>query len=286
VKQPDDLKPLLDPVETVENIPGYDEFELDLEHVLRQQLPGKFFGDVAKLTEENIRKIPEKAKGAYVLYELGNDGWIPVYAGKTDARHGFRNRLGRHRDTIHHRKNLNEARIGFRAVRILVFSNFDVEAILIDEIQKKNEAYLLWNTSGFGSNDPGHNRETQEPADFDKEHPINIDEPLDWAKPGSHNVHELLVRLKDDLPYTLRYETDPVTGGSGKKKKYAKHTVGHAELRDISITVPSGVSITTRLLLTLIVTQLRGKQWVATIFPDRVILYKSTTQYPFALETI
>ena len=44
-------------------IPGYNEFELDVESVLREQLPAFFEGiDLAPLTHDNVEKIPQGAK--------------------------------------------------------------------------------------------------------------------------------------------------------------------------------------------------------------------------------
>ena len=101
---------------------------MDVESVLREQLPAFFSTiDTAPLTHENVQNLPSGAKGAYVLFHLGR----PVYAGKTDARHGFRNRLERHWYTLQHRHNLQIGDMGFKAVRVMVFSNFDVETILI-----------------------------------------------------------------------------------------------------------------------------------------------------------
>lgn len=255
---------------------GYVEYEIDVEKVLRQELPDVIAKTaVAPLTLEAIAAMPERAKGAYVLFENGH----PVYAGKTDTRHGFRSRLARHFHTIQDRQGLDPASIGFKAVRILVFSNFDVEAILIKELRAKDPSALLWNFSGFGSNDPGHNRETQEPADFDKGRPVDIDKPVDLPFTGaSVGVVELLVGLKDRLPYTFRYETDVDDGGKAKR-----YTVGHADQRDApAIQLPHG-PVTVRTALGLILKTL-PRTWRATIFPDRVILYREKATYPYARE--
>lgn len=255
---------------------GYVEYEIDVEKVLRQELPDVIAKTtVAPLTLEAIAAMPERAKGAYVLFENGH----PVYAGKTDTRHGFRSRLARHFHTIQDRQGLDPATIGFKAVRILVFSNFDVEAILIKELRAKDPSALLWNFSGFGSNDPGHNRETQEPADFDKEHPVDIDKPVDLPFTGSSvGVVELLVGLKDRLPYTFRYETD--VDESGKAKRY---TIGHVDQRDAPAIQLQQGPVTVRTALELIL-QALPRTWRVTIFPDRVILYREKVTYPYARE--
>ncbi len=254
---------------------GYAEFEIDIERVLRNELPQAVAdAQLAPLTAEAVNAIPEGSKGAYVLFLDGH----PVYAGKTDTRHGFRDRLNRHAFTIQNRRNLDADRIAFKAIRILVFSNFDVEAILIDAMRIADKTALIWNNSGFGSNDPGHNREGQRPADFDLNHPINIDRPLHLLAPGPHDLLPMLIELKRQLPYDFRYETDP-SPESDKPTSYRK---GHAHHRMApAILVEEGD--TTRTLLRKAMGAL-PQGWRTTVFPGRVILYNESTQYKYALE--
>lgn len=264
-------------------IPGYQEFELDIERVLREQLP-TFFDTLkaAPLTQSNVQAIPPKAKGAYLLLHKG----IPVYAGKTDARHGFRSRLERHWFTIQHRIGLDLKDVEFKAVRVMVFSNFDVEAILIKRMRATVPGSLEWNDSGFGSNDPGHNREGQAPAEIDERWPIDIDKELENVGPsGPRDLLPLLVQLKGSLPYTFRYETELLGKKKNGKPHYAKHTAGHPDHRSRSIDIPTG-PVTVRLLLRLVVDALPSSQWQATVFPNRVILYKENVGYPYAREII
>ena len=95
---------------------------------MRTELP-KYFDALAAepLIEANISKIPKNAQGAYMLFLNG----VLVYVGKTDAQAGFRSRLSRHFHNIQHRKNLNPLDVGFKAIRIFVFSN--LETMLIEE---------------------------------------------------------------------------------------------------------------------------------------------------------
>lgn len=263
-----------------DHIRGYNEFELDIENVLRAQIPN-YFDQIsdAPLTQKNVLALPEKAKGAYMLLHEN----CPVYAGKTDSRHGFRDRLLRHWHTLQYRKNLNIADMSFKAVRVMVFSNFDVETILIEEMRKRSSEYLQWNDSGFGSNDPGHNRENQETAKFDVDYPIDIDHPLDnVVQAGRYNLRDLLVQAKENLPFLLRYETD-ATNRNGKKVVYAHHRVGHADQRNVEVEVPNDMP-TMRELMTIAVGALPG--WRATVFPGRVILYRGQANYTFATEHI
>lgn len=254
---------------------GYVEYEIDIEKVLRNELPLVVEAvPIAPLTMDEVMAIPAGAKGAYVLFEDGH----PVYAGKTDTTHGFRQRLGRHAETIQHRHNLDPATIGFKAIRILVFSNFDVEAILIKALRKANPAALAWNTSGFGSNDPGHNRETQEPAAFDVARPIDIDRPLGMTS-GTYAPLELLIALKDGLPYLLRFQTDHLPG-----KRYPEHyRKGHADQRAADPLVIDEADTMRAILQKTLAILPDG--WRVTVFPDRVILYKEPTTYQYALES-
>ncbi len=249
------------------SIPGYDEFELDVEKVLREQLP-PFFDDVqpATLTPENIQLLPPRAKGAYLLLRDG----VEVYAGKTDARHGFRNRLERHHYSIQHRRGLDSESVSFKAIRIWVFSALDVENLLINELKNRRAGVLAWNFSGFGSNDPGRKREGQKPADFDLEFPIDVVRPLPFMSAGEYTIHDVLQALKNGLPYLLRFQT-----GEG-----LAHS-GHDEYRDRDVRLPtSGMSALE--VMKIIVNGLPDDSWQATIFPSRIILYKKKEDFEFA----
>lgn len=256
---------------------GYVEYEIDIEKVLRDELPEVVARiEQAPLTAASVNAIPEGAKGAYVLFVNG----YPVYAGKTDTRHGFRDRLNRHAFTIQNRKNLDPSTIAFKAIRILVFSNFDVEAILIDTMRKADEGALAWNDSGFGSNDPGHNREGQQPASFDISYPINIDRQLNLFMAGTHAVLPLLIKLKRHLPYDFRYETDLKPGTDDKYISFRK---GHLDQRQApEVEVADGD--TTRTLLSKIMAALPAG-WRTTVFPGRVILYKEDKRYRYEMES-
>lgn len=256
---------------------GFVEYEIDIERVLRNDLP-RVVEDTepAPLTTKAVDAIPAGAKGAYVLLVNG----YPVYAGKTDTKHGFRERLARHAFTIQNRRNLDPATITFKAIRILVFSNFDVEAILIKEMRKADKKALRWNYSGFGSNDPGHNREGQKPAEFDLQYPVNIDRRLNLVKPGKYAVLPLLVALKYHLPFNLRYETDLKAGSDDEYVDYRK---GHADQRTASAVVVDDED-TTRTLLCKIMSAL-PPGWRTTVFPGRVILYRDDKTYRYELES-
>ena len=240
---------------------AYQEFELDLKRALLDYLPPVLDNlQPAALTKEHVLSLPEAAQGVYMLLE----GGVPMYIGKTDAKHGFRNRLLRHFWTLSARQNINLAEVQYKAVRILVFTTVNVEKAMIDHYLGSNE--MSWQNSGFGSNDPGHRREGQKPSVFDKKYPVNIDMPLDFVAPGERTALELLIELKEGLPFDLRYEADPGVDGSHQ------HTTGHADQRENRLNVPTR-GMTLRELLKVVIVPAMPDGWTATVFPGRVILY-------------
>jgi hypothetical protein len=242
--------------------PGYGEFEIDIEEVLRQTLPSALMQvEAAPLNQAAVNRVPLGAKGAYMLF-LHEDR---VYAGKTDTRHGFRERLSRHAQSVQHRVGLNPADVHFKALRILVFSAFDVEAILINEVRRLYPNALRWNDSGFGSNDPGRKRDDGEPADFDKKFPIDIDIELQGISTEDLTVSRLLRAAKAASPYLLR----------------------HGQLQDYADTpiFPPHRPWTMRCILET-VSNVLPSDFQVTIFHGRVILYRENKNYEFAREVM
>jgi len=259
--------------------PGYGEFEIDIPAVFKKQLP-EILEQIpdAPLTLRTILALPEKAQGGYVLLMNGER----VYVGKTDAAAGFQSRLRRHWDNVQHRIGLDPNLVTFKAVRIMVFHNFDVEDILIRRYAEIDGKPLAWNLSGFGSNDPGHGRERQAPAPFDIQYPIDIDRPLEVGA-GAESVLSLLIRLKDELPYVLRYGTDP-SPTTKKPHRMAHYRKGHGDQREAYVTLPKDLMTLREIMIAVIETLPSG--WLCTVFPDRVILYKEPILYPHARFTI
>ncbi len=250
---------------------GYGEFEVDIAALMRASLPA-YFDDLTAvpLVPENIMEIPPQAQGAYLLLLNGTI----VYVGKTDAQAGFRYRLIRHFNNIQHRKKLDPKEVSFKAVRVFVFNMFDLETMLIEEYTRTANLRPIWNTSGFGSNDPGHRREGQDPAIFDVRHPIDIDREITAVEPGTHDVLFVLLQLKSALPYLLRFEYD------GPKKSDWRY--GHADMRDTKVTIHPGPQ-TARSILQRCLGAMGGA-WQATVLPGRLILYKEKLSYPSQIE--
>ena len=244
-------------------IEGFKEFEFDLPEALLTSLVGILDGmEGAPLTPANVVDIPE-AQG---VYQLLLDGQV-VYIGKTDSDAGLRKRLQRHAFTIDHRANLSTSQVSFKAVRIFVFTAMDLESQLIKHYNKI--APVQWNNSGFGSNDPGRNRDHTDlkPQGFDALYPIDIDRPvaLSFSEPIVPAA-VVLATLARELPYTLRVEP-------AARPKRAPHLDVQEAMVDLQ-----GVQWTTRGVMLAILGAL-PPGWQATVLAGRIILYKETHEY-------
>ncbi|RYZ71360.1 MAG: GIY-YIG nuclease family protein, partial [Proteobacteria bacterium] len=224
--------------------------------------------EAAPLTAENASSIPD-AQGVYQLFL---DGQL-VYIGKTDAEAGLRKRIQRHAGKILNRSNLEGREVTFKAVQVLVFTAMDLETALIKHYKKKGSP-SAWNGSGFGSNDPGRNRErtNQKPEGFDASFPINVDVKLDVLPLGEHTVAHGLAKLKDALNYTLRYETEQVGGRAQRGKP-------HPDLLETIFEVTRNPQTVREILRAMLESLPFG--WQATVFASHMILYKENTNYTY-----
>lgn len=239
---------------------GFIEFEFDLPDALLVSLVRACDGmQAASLTPAAAGVIPEQ-QGIYQLFHREK----MVYIGKTDADAGLRKRLERHARTIQHRKNLVPTDVTFKAVRIFVFTAIDLESQLIAHYSA--DGNLPWNKSGFGSNDPGRNRDDTDlsAAAFDAQYPIDLDHAIELSIPVGVTAAEALTTLRSALPYTLRFE-----GGR-------RHP--HHDLASATLNTPLSEPLTTRSMLLAILASL-PKGWQATALAGRIILYKEVRNY-------
>lgn len=242
----------------------FEDLEFDLPAALLEQLTNLFqqMPDEA-LHEAAVQGVPE-AQGVYQLFL--NDEL--VYVGKTDAEAGLRLRLLRHARKIQSRRNLDHQRINFKAVRVYVFTAMDLESLLIKHYKNIGIA-LSWNQSGFGSNDPGRNRDTSivKEGHFDKLYPIDLDIEVEIEAPSSGlAVADVLSQLKDTLAYTIRFEN---SGGRSKAP--------HPDLTGTRVRLAS-LRGTVRQMLTQVKSAL-GPTWQITALPGYVIIYKERKTY-------
>ena len=244
---------------------AYVEFEFDLPGALLARLI-KVLDELetAPLNTTNLQEVPEEQG----VYQLLLDDRV-VYVGKTDAEAGLQKRLTRHARKIMHRVGLDPARVSFKAVRIFVFTAMDLESDLIRHYGGVKA--IDWNGSGFGSNDPGRERDTTkvDPRNYDAKFPIDIDRELGFAIDDSETAASALSRLKDALPYTFRYQ-----GNGGRNRKPHDDFEG-------TVLSPLGGPLTPRSAIRHVV-QALPSGWQATALPGYIILYKEEREYPQA----
>ena len=240
---------------------GFRSFEFDLPEALLARLIALFDSmESAPLMVENVDELPDE-QGVYQLLLGGN----VVYVGKTDGQAGLRRRLGRHSWTIQHRCNLEIARVTYKAIRVYVFTAMDLETDLIKHYGHGEG--LPWNNSGFGSNDPGRQRDTTELREggFDALYPVDLDRPLQIELSFPMTAGVLFDRLRDSVPYYVRAQKR-----AGSKRKL------HADFES-PVAGIAGES-TSRNIVRAIVSSL-PEGWQATLLPGRIIIYRENRDY-------
>lgn len=243
---------------------AYVEFEFDLSEALLARLVQLLDGmEANSLTPENVASIPE-GQGVYQLFHNGT----LAYIGKTDSDAGLPQRLRRHVRSIQNRLNLNVEEVSFNAVRIFVFTPMDLETLLI-----RTYGRPAWNNSGFGSNDPGRNRDKtrSNPVGFDARYPVNVDHVLDFALPDAGTVAMCLMALKESLPYVFRFETIA-----------PKSRTPHLDLTNTQMALGEGPRTVRSVLERAIAALPPG--WQATALPSRVIIYREPDAYDYEVE--
>lgn len=236
--------------------PGFLEFEFDLPEALLASLIIALDGlEGVPLTSEHLRGVPEQ-QGVYQLLLNGE----VVYIGKTDSEAGLLKRLLRHARKIQHRQNLGPEEVTFKAVRIYVFTAVDLETQLIRHY--RTQGAVAWNNSGFGSNDPGRNRDktAAKSTSFDAMYPINLDHEVELGISGKSSVERALESLRIHVPYHLRFGDSAV-------------------LSEAKLLLPNGKT-TAREVISLVLAALPAG-WQATALAGRIILYEETDDsYP------
>jgi hypothetical protein len=263
-------------------IPGFAEFEFDLPNALLESLVTAFEKiSSVPLTLPNVAMIPDE-QGVYQLFLKRGGARRLVYIGKTDGDAGLNKRLARHAAKIQSRENLDPADVFFKAARIFVFTAVDLETQLIRHYSKSED--ISWNGSGFGSNDPGRERDTTTyKADhFDTQFPIDIQRPLNFDLPHEASVATILRVLKRKLPYLIRFQTQLPTrlqarGATRLQTQRTKIGRAHPELETTMINLLPAFSGTVYDVLMQLI-QALPPGWHATKLPSHVIIYKNDTR--------
>jgi len=244
---------------------GFVEFEFDLPDALLSSLVRIFdYMEGAPLIAANVEELPD-AQG---VYQLVLDGQI-VYVGKTDGEAGLRKRLSRHSFTILHRQNLDPTKVHFKAVRVYVFTAIDLETQLIRHYGAKTP--VAWNHSGFGSNDPGRNRDDTDlkPEGFDAIYPVDLDQPINVDLTNGTPLPAIITAMRSAVPYYFRTEA------AAPRSRAPHPDIENSKFQGETLKNPTMRVAVAALLASL------PKGWQATALAGRVILYREARDYRF-----
>jgi hypothetical protein len=215
----------------------------------------------APLSTSVVADVVPNEQGVYQLFHQGQ----LVYIGKTDSEAGLKARLGRHALKILNRVGLQPDDVAFKAIRLFVFTVMDLET----ELLKAGKP--AWNGGGFGSNDPGRERDTTriKVTNFDALYPLDISRPVQTNLSAGAQVsaEEALTAIQRSVPWKLRRQN---SGGRSRQP--------HADLAATLVTLSSSTG-SAWTLLEEVVGQL-PPGWQATALKSHVILYKETRSYP------
>jgi len=214
-------------------------------------------------------------QGVYQLGYRNAAGLIElVYIGKTDAKAGLLTRLTRHARKVSQRLNINQSNVFFKAIRVYVFTPLDLEQQLIARYKGAGQP-PTWNTSGFGSNDPGRERDTTGVKDnhFDALFPINtgLTVTLPFPVRTLVTVRDVLSSLKSQLSYLIRFEM----AAKGSKTP-------HPDLLAATVSFTTLTDSVENILLALkpsLTNPALGQPWQITHFPGYIIVYKESKTY-------
>jgi hypothetical protein len=234
----------------------FDLFDFDLPGAVTEQLEKKLRTmPSSQLTARALQQLAafqEKHAIQQGVYQLLLKDKV-VYVGKaTDVKE----RLQQHYEKLRGRRKLKMSDIRFRC--LLLHPNWSTSAnedLLIAHYKDKGQCQ--WNSSGFGAKDVGRERDGTEPNWFDTHYPINDEYPCDGIK-DRETVGDLLQKLKQQLPYTFRFEIRAAEANSALNLE--------------------AVPRTARSLITCVVKSL-GPRWQATVFRSHIVFYKETRAY-------
>ena len=237
-------------------------FTFDLTGALAQQLEAALPGlTQAPLTLDALEDV-DTVPGIYQLYlraEL-------IYIGKADRN--LRARLTDHHRKISGRLNITIEDMSFTGLYLEgTWIPVGPEQMLINKRKLFTGAEPLWNTNGFGMNDPGSRRDNTffKEDHFDVMYPANLDYVIESIEEGVYPTNELLPLLKDALPYVFRYES--------KSAKHPDYLASQVHITQSPLTATQAFDALINALPT---------GWQITALPGYVIMYKTVQSYQSA----
>ena len=195
-------------------------------------------------------------QGVYILHLDGS----PVYLGKAGD---VAERLRQHRNKLSGRLNVSMDKIGYKALILdKSMSTAANESVLIAMFRATHHG--LWNGAGFGTKDPGKNRDTTEPSRFDSEYPVNSAFGV-YGIDDDETIASLFAKMKEKLPFVFRFE---LLGDIGNRRLDLRGVPRTAEalLRKSISTFPPG--------------------WKGVVVSFGMVVYRTNNSYPHGIEIL
>lgn len=238
------------------------EFRLSITRALADQLAdGLAALDPDPLDPVYIGRVDPKP-GVYQLYENGT----LIYVGKAQVSEPLPKRLRQHYDKL-------SGRLGIGTMTFTcLYVHEDMQAVSPEQLlinKYRGEGKAAWNFMGFGSKDPGKERDTTriDAGHFDAVHPINLDFVCADITAGTYVVEDLLKLVKRELPFLFRYQSA------------AFH-------RQLEVEIVEDAPTADELFDALgAVIAHADPEWRITALPGYVIMYPKDGPYPHALRT-
>lgn len=244
-------------------IKPYSRFDFDLARAVLEQLVEVFDSLPIGPLEEILVNEVDRSPGVYQLFLAGR----LHYVGKAD--NNLRKRLLEHFSTLSSRKNADMAEIGFKGITVhRNWTPLTHEEALIQHY--RGAGLCEWNTKGLGNHDPGRRREDTVTNAFDLDYPIDESFVPHAIDAKTWNARDLLIAIKQGIPYIFRFETD-------NPRRWRE---GSVKYNNLTLVVPAP-AMSMRELLQLVVNTFPAG-WQATFFPGHTILYQENRAYPHA----
>jgi len=246
--------------------------------VFEFEMAGPFFSQICEDFEQltpvpldalnlaNVRETP----GVYGLHHSGK----MVYVGKADD--SVRDRLNKHLRQLTGRLGITPTEVSFRCLHFAhTWDPFQPEAQMIERYKP------AWNYTGFGPNDPGHNRDKTILKDnhWHVIYPLDCDYNCSLIPNGSYNIFDLLKRIAKDAPYWVRFQGNR-PGKTAEEKLLFR--AAQADFSSSSQVVVLDGNKTVKSLMSLCVQALpQPNEWQLTQLPSHILLYREKGEiYP------
>lgn len=236
------------------------DFLRTVSHQLKEKLEALSetkLDDAALARIQQFQVDARSSQGIYVLIYKG----IPRYIGKAN---NVRERLSQHLTKLSGRRNIELDDLAYKVLLLdKSMSTAANESILIGLFKQQYSG--MWNGAGFGPKDPGKERDTTKPGKFDQQYPIIEDYPvaINSDEDGSVAISQLLMAMKNQLPYVFRYE------------------IAEAALAT-RINVASVQHVAKDLLQTVV--DHLGVGWKGAVISYGMVLYETRKNYPHGVE--